>query len=233
MKAKVTKLTNIDLLRKANSFTTGKGSKMSLATAYKTMHSPARTQLFWIELYDIPLFVASQLVRSHVGVQFFQRSKRADRGGEDFPCECHDFGQRLDLIAENINEGLSEKEADKLAQTLGEMENEVKAWPRRFDRYAPTDLALIINAEALVNMAHKRLCTKASAETRQIVQDVCDLINEQDPDLYPHLVRPCVACGVCKEIKPCGFMNTEQYCLQRNAYKDLFRIKEANKTLSV
>ena len=84
MNIKVTKLTGIDLLHKANSFTTGKESGMSLKTAYCTLHSPARTQLFTIEFEGIPLFVASQLVRSKAGVEWWQRSKRTDRGGANF-----------------------------------------------------------------------------------------------------------------------------------------------------
>lgn len=231
MKAKVTKLTNIDLLRKANSFTTGKGSKMSLATAYKTMHSPARMQLFWIELYDIPLFVASQLVRSHVGVQFFQRSKRTDRGGEDFGTLCQTLSRIIAVGVHNIKDQSENGMVTDSKDLNNDLENltttaiTIKELAERFDRYAPTDLAFIINAEALVNLAHKRLCAKASTETRQIVQDICDLVNEQDPDLYPHLVRPCVTCGVCRELKPCGFISTEQYREQREAYKKLFKAK--------
>lgn len=223
MNIKVTKLTNVDLLRKANSFTTGKESGMSLKTAYRTLHSPARTQLFTIEFEGIPLFVASQLVRSKVGVEWWQRSKRTDRGGEDFRVECHDFGQRLDIIAENVDEGLSEKKADELTQTLGEMENEVKAWSSRFDRYTPTDIMCLINAEAIINMSRKRLCAKASKETREIWQKVCELIEESDPDLYPHLVKPCVATGVCREHKPCGYINTMAFSREREEYKSLFK----------
>lgn len=223
MNIKVTKLTNVDLLRKANSFTTGKESGMSLKTAYRTLHSPARTQLFTIEFEGIPLFVASQLVRSKVGVEWWQRSKRTDRGGEDFRIECHDFGQRLDIIAENVDEGLSEKKADELTQTLGEMENEVKAWSSRFDRYTPTDIMCLINAEAIINMSRKRLCAKASKETREIWQKVCELIEECDPDLYPHLVKPCVATGVCRERKPCGYIKTMAFSREREEYKSLFK----------
>lgn len=223
MNIKVTKLTNVDLLRKANSFTTGKESGMSLKTAYRTLHSPARTQLFTIEFEGIPLFVASQLVRSKVGVEWWQRSKRTDRGGEDFRIECHDFGQRLDIIAENVDEGLSEKKADELTQTLGEMENEVKAWSSRFDRYTPTDIMCLINAEAIINMSRKRLCTKASKETREIWQKVCELIEECDPDLYPHLVKPCVATGVCREHKSCGYIKTMAFSREREEYKSLFK----------
>ena len=153
MEISVTKLTDIELLRKANSFTTGRSSKMTLADAYKYGHSPIRTQLFWIELRNIPLFVASQLVRSHVGVQFFQMSKRTDRGGEDFFTVCDDLAedvmavQEVDVCASN-----------KKGQFQEMIRDEILTLPQRFDRRQPTDLAFIANAEALINVAHKRLC---------------------------------------------------------------------------
>lgn len=164
MKIEVRKLTNTDLLHRANEFTTGHESKMSLATAYRMSHSPIRTQLFWVELRDIPLFVASQLVRSHVGVQCYQKSHRPDR--------------------------------NKDAKDEGRM--------------TPTDLAFIINAEALINMAHKRLCTKASKETWEVVRAICDLVEECDPDLRKHLVPQCVyRGGICPEPKSCGWIHAE------------------------
>ena len=133
MKINIQKLTNLDLLRRANEFTTDHESRMSLATAYRLGHSPIRTQLFWVELREIPLFVASQLVRQHVGVQFFQKSHRPDRNPD--------------------------------AKDEGRM--------------TPTDLVFICNAEALINMAHKRLCGKASAETREVVRAICEAPAEQ------------------------------------------------------
>lgn len=209
---KVTKLTDIYLLRKANSFTTGRDSKMSLAKAYCYGHSPIRTQLFWIEMTDIPLFVASQLVRSHVGVQFFQRSKRTDRGGRDFRKECEDLANGLanafDMDCGDVTEELCGK---------------VNDLPNHFDRYAPTDLAFIVNAEAIINMSHKRLCEKASKETREIWENVIALIEEVDPDLAKHCVKPCVAsCGLCREPKVCGFNKTEMCGKLIEGYKKLF-----------
>lgn len=225
MNIKVRKLTCVELLREANSFTTNKASKMSLQTAYKTKHSPCRTQIFWIEMRDIPLFVASQLVRSHVGIQCFQLSKRTDRGGEDFGIECFDFGQRLDIIAEQVDENLAAKEADEITNALNEMETEVKSWPKRFDRYAPTNLAMLINAEAIMDMSAKRLCAKASKETREIWQHALDLIEEVDPDLVKFCKKPCVLSGVCRESKSCGYMASESYLTERRLYKNLFKPK--------
>lgn len=195
----VKKLTDVDLLRRANEFTTGHESKMGLKRAYFYGHSPIRTQLFWVEITDIPLFVASQLVRQHVGVQFFQRSKRVDRGGEDFTEVC-------DVLAHDITEIWKQQDADAVAG----LQSIIADLPNRFDRYAPTDLACIINAEALINMAHKRLCAKASKETREIVMLLRDKVGECDPDLAEMMVEPCVANGgICHEPKGCGFYRSQ------------------------
>lgn len=219
MNIKVTKLTDVELLRRANSFTTGRDSHMTLAKAYRAGHSPIRTQLFWVECTDIPLFVASQLVRSHVGVQFFQRSKRTDRGGEDFRNVCYNLSQ-------DFNDAFcmgDEEDLDKCIETA-------KTLPQRFDRYAPTDLAFIINAEALINMAHKRLCAKASKETRDLMTKIALGVAIADPALAPHLVPQCVfRGGICPEAKCCGYIRSEQGRAQLETYKKLFTNKNNSK----
>lgn len=78
MKVEIEKLTGVDLLYEANSMTTGTKSNMTLKQCYRSLHSNARTQIFWIKMYDIPLSVASHLVR-HTHAQPYQRSKRPDR----------------------------------------------------------------------------------------------------------------------------------------------------------
>lgn len=211
MEITVKKLTDLDLLHRANEFTTGHESKMSLERAYFYGHSPIRTQIFWVEMKDIPLFVASQLVRQHVGVQFFQRSKRVDRGGEDFAEVCDDLSRDIAKIWEEQD-----------VESLAGYQSIITDLPNRFDRYAPTDLACIINAEALINMAHKRLCAKASAETREIVEILRSKIAEVDPALAQMMVRPCVAKGlICREPKSCGFNRTDMCFAAVGLYKSL------------
>lgn len=198
MHIKVTKLTDISLLRAANSATTGQPSHMSLADAYRRGHSNIRTQLFWIECRGIPLCAASQLVRSHVGVQFFQRSKRPDRGGEDFPAECAKLCQGLRRAA------CAEDPYEAMRDACVKTANALADFPNRFDRHAPTDLAMLVNAEALMNMAHKRLCSKASPETREVVRAIRDEIMRCDPDLALHLVPQCIyRNALCPEPKGC------------------------------
>lgn len=214
MEIKVTKLTNIDLLRKCAGYTTGKDCTMSLATAYRHYHSLIRSQIFFIELRNIPLFVASQFVRSHVGVQFFQRSKRTDRGGMNFDDVCNAIADNMERCANDNCDWSDICERDI---------QRVRNLPEQFDRKAPTDLAFIINAEAILNMAHKRLCTKASKETREIWESVCGKIKDVDPDLHKHLVPMCVfRGGICGEPKCCGYNKTEAFKAKLDIYKSLF-----------
>lgn len=222
MKIEAKKITTVELLHEANSATTGKPSKMSLRQCYRAMHSNMRTQLFWVKCTDIPLFVASQFVRSHIGVQFFQRSKRTDRGGEDFNDVCRN-------IAFNVNTTWITKDAPEkidtaqVADNLSELAKEIEQLPERFDRYAPTDLAFIINAEAIINMSRKRLCTKASTDTRVIWEGIIAEIAKVDPDLALFCVKPCVfSGGICREPQCCGFNKTELFQKALERYKKLF-----------
>ena len=83
MKATVKKITDETILKKACEMTM-KGTKSHITTdkIYCCEHSPIRTQLFWIELYEIPTFVSVHLVRHKVGVEHYVMSNRDDRGGE-------------------------------------------------------------------------------------------------------------------------------------------------------
>lgn len=220
----VRKLTDVSLLQRANSFTTNKDSHMSLAKAYRYGHSPIRTQQFWIELEDIPLFVASQFVRSHVGVQFFQLSKRTDRGGKNFKEEISNINYRINEIAtQDVSHIMTESEYDDVINGLNGVNEWIAELPENYDRYAPTNLAFICNAEMLINTSHKRLCNNASKETIDIFKKICNAIQVEDSDLYPHLVPQCVYRGVCPEPKCCGFIHTKQYKESRDKYCQLYK----------
>lgn len=210
MEIKVTKLTDVSLLRLANSFTSGKESNMTLAKAYMHGHTTIRTQLFTVELTDIPLFVASQLVRQTQGVSWYQRSKRTDRGGGDFAKECAEY-------ASLIWKAHLDEDITMVAQYTDELMRDL---PMSYDRYAPTDLMGVMNAEALMNMAHKRLCSKASAETVAVVGTIRDKVRNVDPDLADHMVPQCIyRGGICPEAKPCGLHQNQKIL---NAYRILF-----------
>ena len=87
MNITVTKLTDVDLLRKACDATRHPGqtpSSATLAKMYQCRHSPIRTQLFWVEMQGIPTFVSVHLVRhAATGQVHFVESNRDDRGGDE------------------------------------------------------------------------------------------------------------------------------------------------------
>lgn len=158
MKVKITKLTGVDLMQAACSATMrGRESKMTLEKIYKCRHSPIRTQMFWVEMEDIPTYVSVHFVRHKVGVEHYVGTNREDRGG-------------------------------------------VKA-----DRDTPVIHCMLLNAQALMNMALKRLCGQASEGTYNVMQMIKEELQYTDPELAPYLVRECeYRNGICDELKCCG-----------------------------
>ena len=83
----------------------------------------------------------------------------------------------------------------------------------------PNDQDFIANAQTLKNISRKRLCTCASKETREAWQMVKDKIREFDPVMADKMVRNCVYCGFCQELKCCGYVNTDAYQKEVEAYR--------------
>ena len=61
-----------------------------------------------------------------------------------------------------------------------------------------------INAQELINMAHKRLCKQASKETREVMQEIVREVVRVCPYMKDVLVPLCVyRGGRCTEMYPC------------------------------
>lgn len=68
---------------------------------------------------------------------------------------------------------------------------------------APVCMIWDMGAEELINIANKRLCKLASAETREVVRKMCDLVIEVCPEFANELVPMCVREGACHEMYSC------------------------------
>lgn len=69
---------------------------------------------------------------------------------------------------------------------------------------SPVTVRVSLNAEALMNIANKRLCNQASEETRKVVQMMCDEALKATPELEGLLVPMCAYLGgQCNEMFPC------------------------------
>lgn len=154
----VHKITGTGLMRLACSYTINADSNISLKKVYQCEHSPMRTQLFVVEMQDIPTFVSVHFVRHKHGVEHFVKSNREDR-----------------------------------ASYTGDL-----------GRWQPVNHMMLCNAQALVNMARKRLCRKASEETTEVMEAIVAAVGKEDAALAERMVPECEYRRGCREIKTCG-----------------------------
>lgn len=76
---------------------------------------------------------------------------------------------------------------------------------------AEQDLMMCCNAQAMINISRKRLCQKASPETRAAWQMVKDRVAMDEPELASVMVPECVYRGFCPEPRSCGYWRTGDY----------------------
>ena len=75
------------------------------------------------------------------------------------------------------------------------------------------------NAQALINISRKRLCTQASLETRKAWEEVKGQVSDIDPILGSVMVKECIYRGFCPEFKSCGYCDTEQFKKDLEEYR--------------
>ena len=68
---------------------------------------------------------------------------------------------------------------------------------------SPVNMIWDMNAEELMVIANKRLCQKASPETREVVSKMCELVVAKCPEFGTVLVPMCEYAG-CHEMEPCN-----------------------------
>ena len=86
---------------------------------------------------------------------------------------------------------------------------------------ALNDMDMSANAQALINISRKRLCSCAAAETREAWKQVKAAIREVDPVLADKMVPECIYRGFCPEfMNPCGYSKTPQYQEDLKKYRN-------------
>ena len=141
-------------------------------------HSPIRGLIYCFKITNLKSWVATHLVRHHVGVEKWVRTQRTDRTGID---------------------------RDELPQgALVEMELEA-------------------NAQALINMSRKRLCTQASPESREVMQEIKKEVSKRDEFLSRIMVKECVYRGFCPEMQSCNYDKTAAFEKELQEYRDTIK----------
>lgn len=75
------------------------------------------------------------------------------------------------------------------------------------------------NAQSLINISRKRLCSSASKETREAWQLLLEKLREKEPELVSVCVRECIYRGFCPELTCCGYVETEAYQKELKSYR--------------
>lgn len=86
----------------------------------------------------------------------------------------------------------------------------------------PVNHTIYCNANDLINISTKRLCSCASKETRLVWQSVKDAIAQIDEPMADAMVPTCIYRGFCPEFdRCCGYVNTEAYQKRLEDYRKI------------
>ena len=77
------------------------------------------------------------------------------------------------------------------------------------------------NAQALINISRRRLCSQASPETREAWNEVKEGVEPYDPILASVMVKECIYRGFCPELNPCGYAETDAYKRELEEYRKI------------
>jgi hypothetical protein len=90
---------------------------------------------------------------------------------------------------------------------------------KKRDPNALVPLSLILNCNSIINISRKRLCTKASKETRDAWLAVKLAMLTEDPVVSEVMVAECVYRGFCPEPESCGYYKTELFARELKQYR--------------
>lgn len=201
-------------------------SHQSLTSIYKSEHSPVRTQLFWIKLENIPLFISTHLIRHHVGSIPFQLTCRDDRtgGNPNVPERIEGLINKLEMLSKDMTIGGSIRELQDLV--TGAID-ELMWLGENSDRQTPVNLGLCINAQSLIDMAKMRLCRQSHKDTSTVFDAIRMEVEKVDPALAKMMVPKCVyRNGLCGEPRCCGYNSSWFFERELAAYTSLFTEKQ-------
>lgn len=161
-------------------------------------HSPIKLVEYNIMFSDLRQWVGVHLIRHEHSLPFIHSQR------EDHNEDIHDLVEKyLAIIADDIKNSEDFCERDWLPQ--GER----------------NDQDFVVNAQTLINISRKRLCSCSHPLTRQAWELVRETMKEVDPIMAEFMVKQCVYRGFCPEMKCCGYYKAKQFKKEVNDYRNL------------
>ncbi len=160
-------------------------------------HSPIKLVEYTISFKDLRQWVGVHLLR-HPFVLPFIHTQRVDKRDLDEYVD-----KVMSILSDDVKNDPSFNKRDYLFQGQ------------------TNDQDFVVNAQTLINISKKRLCTCASKETRDAWKAVQDAIREFDPVMASFMVPSCVYRGFCPEKDSCGYWKTKKFNKDVNDYRNL------------
>lgn len=160
-------------------------------------HSPIKLVEYTISFKDLRQWVGVHLLR-HPFVLPFIHTQRVDKR------ELDEYVDKvMSILSDDVKNDPSFNKRDYLFQGQ------------------TNDQDFVVNAQTLINISKKRLCTCASKETRDAWKAVQEAIREFDPVMASFMVPSCVYRGFCPEKDSCGYWKTKKFNKDVNDYRNL------------
>ena len=160
-------------------------------------HSPIKLVEYTISFKDLRQWVGVHLLR-HPFVLPFIHTQRVDKRDLDEYVD-----KVMSILSDDVKNDPSFNKRDYLFQGQ------------------TNDQDFVVNAQTLINISRKRLCTCASKETRDAWKAVQEAIREFDPVMASFMVPSCVYRGFCPEKDSCGYWKTKKFNKDVNDYRNL------------
>ena len=160
-------------------------------------HSPIKLVEYTISFKDLRQWVGVHLLR-HPFVLPFIHTQRVDKRDLDEYVD-----KVMSILSDDVKNDPSFNKRDYLFQGQ------------------TNDQDFVVNAQTLINISKKRLCTCASKETRDAWKAVQEAIREFDPVMASFMVPSCVYRGFCPEKDSCGYWKTKKCNKDVDDYRNL------------
>ena len=162
-------------------------------------------QLISLELVPGGLYRYKAACGYTIGRASSAPSVRTMAEAEHSPIRCIQFDIRL-LVYSFVSVHLrTHNKTGQLHFVESLREDRTKRTDIEGGRYDLVRHMMVLNAQHLIDMSRRRLCSKASKATTDIWREVCEAACEAVPALEGLLRPNCVYQGRCYESKPCGY----------------------------
>ena len=204
---KITEMVGWDWAKKLILRTMNKKPKTPYPTSKQKLewliaeHSPIKVVQWCIDINDLRQWVGVHLLR-HPFVLPYIASQRADK--------VEDKEAQIEMVLSYIKEDI-----------INDPSFDKSTWRDYRLQGSTNNHSFVVNAQTLINISKKRLCSCASKETREVWKMVHECIKEIDPEMAAAMVPTCIYRGFCPEVKCCGYCLTEKYKEELEKYHNL------------